>query len=63
MAGGFLPVAAFQDVVSPFFAIAAAISAAASEKTLQNFELSFCFSSFVSLAMSCLSGVTPGSTH
>src|SRR3954453_5417522 len=57
-AGGFLPVAAFQDVFRPFFAIVAAISAAASERMLQNFELSFCFSFFwlLSLAMSCLSG-------
>src|SRR3954469_21200733 len=61
-AGGFLPVAAFQDEVRPFFATVAAVRAAASEAMLHIFELSFFF--FVlSLAMSYLSGVTRGSTH
>src|SRR3954467_9494024 len=57
--GGFLPVAAFQDVFRPFLAAAAAIRAAASDRMLQSLELSFFLSSlsfFLSLAMSCLSG-------
>src|SRR5687767_4175903 len=38
LAGGFFPVAAFHDVLSPFFAIAAAASAAAREKMDQTFD-------------------------
>src|SRR5215210_4516155 len=38
LAGGFLPVAARHEVLSPFFAIAAAASAATSDMTDQTFE-------------------------
>ena len=55
LAGGFLPVEVCQAVVRLLRATVAPSSAAASEKIVQTFELSFVLSFDLSLAMSCLS--------